>query len=568
MSAEQPWLNDPVAGEAAPWANDPFVGGKTVRAKTKGKDGKPIYFDVAADANDETVQQAAMKATNDPRRRSVDRGNLPKDGSKARGLLLGAEKPLDKLSQLAMGIPGVAAFDKWAANATGTETVAELTGRRKDERANNSRTGYQTLGNIAGTLPTLALPGGALAQGAASGALLSDSDTLGGTAVDAATGALTGYGAGKVLGGAASLAKGVTDPALRALHKAGVPLTLGQIASAGKGALSRTVSKAEEALTAVPVLGDMIAVARERGVSGLNVAMGNRILGNVGETLPKGTAPGHAMIDAVQDKLSTRYKALVPNLRGTIDEKLATDLTAARDLADQASRGDQFTKVMERVLGKRVQGDRTGGTISGQMLKDAESELTRLYGKYKNAQGDEGLYGDAIDKARKALRDMILRSNPSNAKELQALNTGWAQLKSLRTAVKQGSDKTKASGVVTPGGALRVGARQGYRDPLLEAATKILPNTTPDSGTVRRGLASMGAIAGGTGALTVSPYLAVPAALSSLYTKPGMSALNAVAFGSRGAVGAVAAKQLENLSKYAPGVTVAATPYLLAKSNE
>ena len=52
------------------------------------------------------------------------------------------------------------------------------------------------------------------------------------------------------------------------------------------------------------------------------------------------------------------------------------------------------------------------------------------------------------------------------------------------------------------------------------------------------------------------------------YTRMGQSALNSVAFGNRGAAGAFAAKQLENLSKYAPGVTVAATPYLLAKSNE
>ena len=125
---------DPYAGIATPVDDDPYAGigqevaPKTVRAKTKGKDGKTVYFDVAADADDETVQQAAMKATNDSRRRSVDRGNLPKDDSKGRGFMLGAEKPLDKLSQLAMGIPGVAAFDKWAANATGTETVAELTG--------------------------------------------------------------------------------------------------------------------------------------------------------------------------------------------------------------------------------------------------------------------------------------------------------------------------------------------------------------------------------------------------------------------------------------------------------
>ena len=174
---------------------------KTVRAKTKGKDGKPVYFDVAADANDETVQQAAMKATNDPRRRSVDRGNLPKDDSKARGFMLGLRDVGYKIANKLEMIPGAASLGKAAGELGNTigvrgpvreNEMANNVAAHKAELANNTRTGFQTLGQIAGTIPAMGVPGGALAQGATTGLMLSDSDTLGGVAKDTTIGAVTG----------------------------------------------------------------------------------------------------------------------------------------------------------------------------------------------------------------------------------------------------------------------------------------------------------------------------------------------------------------------------------------
>ena len=55
--------------------DNPFgqFGGPVVLAKTKGRDGKTISFEVPADANDETVQAAARKATGDPRTRHINR---------------------------------------------------------------------------------------------------------------------------------------------------------------------------------------------------------------------------------------------------------------------------------------------------------------------------------------------------------------------------------------------------------------------------------------------------------------------------------------------------------------
>lgn len=83
-------------------------------------------------------------------------------------------------------------------------------------------------GNVAGTLPALAVPGGVFAQGAASGALLTDKRTMGGVAQDALIGGVAGKVADtgiKALGSAASnlLSKSpkiMKFPELEAAYKA------------------------------------------------------------------------------------------------------------------------------------------------------------------------------------------------------------------------------------------------------------------------------------------------------------------------------------------------------------
>ena len=212
---------------------------KTVRARTK-VNGKWRYFDVAADADDETVQQAAMKATNNPRRRSVNRlGYQPDDNSKARGFILGLRDVGDNIANKLDKIPGISQIGEAAANigykmgVRGKPRPNEVTktvARHKAELANNTRTGFQTLGQIAGTIPAVRVPGGALAQGATAGLMLSDSDTLGGVAKDTTIGAVTG-----------KLTQVGIDKVVVPLAK---PIARGFISLAGKayGAASRKVA--------------------------------------------------------------------------------------------------------------------------------------------------------------------------------------------------------------------------------------------------------------------------------------------------------------------------------------
>jgi hypothetical protein len=556
--------DDPYAGIGTPLQDaDPYAGIATpVAAKitltVKNRKGKPVSFEAPADADDAAIQRLAAKATGEPRfmRGVVSRMeetpsiDPEKSNSALEGFIGGALKPIDNLASWASQTGVGKAIDQFGQDI-GFSSTADAVAANEEMRRGNSRTGWQTIGNIAGTIPLSRLPGGLVPQGAATGAVLSDADTPMGVIEDAGIGAVGSMIGGKMLQGAGSLASGVTDKGLRALNAAGIPLTLGQIASRGKGAISRAISKGEEAITSVPILGDLVNNARDRGTQALNVAMGNRILANVGEKLKAGTEVGHDLIDAVQKKLSERYEALVPKLTATMDRDFAADLAAAKATTATLPRTKQrqLASIVNDVFSNRTQGN----VISGQALKDAESRLTLLANKYrKSPDADQSILGEAIDQVRQGLRGMVARSNPAHAAELQGLNKAWAQLKPFRAASRAAGNN--ATGVVTPASALSAASKGGYRDRFLETAKDVLPNKTPDSGTARRGMMALGAIGGAsaTGSVAVNPAIAAAALPALLYTKAGQKALNTVAFGNRPALVSKAAVPLKEISRYAP----------------
>ena len=578
--------------EAGPWSNygtaadqkaPPPAAAEPMTLTVTNLKGRKVTFRAPANADDATIRRLAARATGEPRyqravvqRQQAEtaegapvRAGAPEavtpeadDHSALSGFMAGVMKPVDKAAEWIANTSVGKAVDDFGVSL-GFPSVADANAEHDEWRRNNTRTGYQTLGNIAGTIPLARLPGGLAVQGGASGALLTDAHDLKGTARDAAFGA-----GGSVVGGTAlralgGLASGVTTRGARLLHDAGVPLTLGQIGQAAGNLPGRIVGGVEDFVAGLPGVGAIVNLARDRGVNGFNVAVGNRILGNIGERLPRGTQPGHDMIDAVQRRLSNRYEQLVPNLSANVDMPMATALTAARDLADQASRAPQLERIINNVFGRRLNGQLgQGATISGQMLKDAESELTRLHGRYAGSTGDEALFGDAIDMVRQALRDGVRRSNPDHRAELDALNTGWAQMRAFRGAVRSGTDRAKATGVATPGAVLRQSAGRGYRDPLAEAATDILPNRTPDSGTAGR-LLTAGAL-GGSAYVDPRehPFLSgTLATVGGLSTRQGQVALNRLAFGARPAAVSALSVPLNRLSRYAPQ---AVTPLLVS----
>lgn len=455
----------------------------------------------------------------------------PKNDSRLSGFAGGAIKPVDNLVKAASNIPGFDAIDRLGV-ALGLPSAQEAVMNNDAMRANNTRSGYQALGNIAGTLPTTAIPGGPMAQGAAGGALLSDANDMEGVLRDTALGGL----ASKAVGGLTKTVGGFISPTLsddvKRLAAAGVRnMTPGQLASGQSGFIPRLINKGEEALTSAYGLGDLISSARENAQASYGQALGNRILGNIGKTLPKAKTSAEDIVDHVRGQLGQAYDSLVPKLSMQFDDDFINGLTAAKEavttLPDTVQ--NQFQAIVQNAFKNRANG--TG--MAGQALKDAESYLTKQIRTYMPKGGDHSILAEAVDGVRQSLRQAIARANPQFADQLAALNTGWAQLRPIRQVMERNADELLSPAKVQS-------ATKPFRDNLTRAGKRVLSNATPDSGTARRVMATAvtGGLATGLPAAVagLGPGLAIPAGLAALYTKPGIAALNKALLTARGPV--------------------------------
>lgn len=471
----------------------------------------------------------------------------PRNDSALTGLAGGAVKPVDNLAEWASKIPVVGPAVDRLGVALGMPSTADAVANNEAMRRNNTRTGWQTVGNIGGTLPTALLPGGLLAQGAASGALLSDGKNATDIGTDALVGGLVSKGAGMGLNALSSAIAPRVSRGVRKLADAGVMMTPGQMLSGSRSWLGQQLSKLEENATSVWGLGDAIQNARQLGSESLQRAVGNRALGNIGASIPRRIQPGEQTIDYVGQRLGREYDRLVPNLKAVFDQDFADGLAMAVQQVKPLPKATQgkLKGILDDVFTNRSQGK----GIEGQMLKDAESRLTEWINRYaKSTDGDQKALGEALRTAREALRASVVRSNPQHAKQLQDLNRGWAQSRVLKKA-SEGAPEF----IPSPQQLFQASRASGVRDPLIRSGAARLRNTTPDSGTARRGstVLGIGALAsGGLGAL-VTPGLALPAAASLLYTKPGMKALNKAVLAPRGPVAKRAAQALRQASYYA-----------------
>jgi hypothetical protein len=473
----------------------------------------------------------------------------PKDNSALGGFIGGVMKPLDNLTSAAMNIPGLSALDQ-VGQAMGLPSAQQATAHNDQLRQNNTRTGYQTLGNIVGTLPTMMLPGGTLVQGGASGALLTDKKTPAGVAIDSTIGAVGSKLVGAAANGLAWAAKPVVSKTAQVLHDAGIDLTLGQMARGSKSLGSQMIAGIEDRAAGLPLIGDVVKAARARGTEQLNKKLASDALAQIGEKLPTKISAGHELVDLVQDKLSEKYQQVVPNLVGRIDQQFGQDLAAAKAVTNILPRDKQrqFKAILDNVFTNRM--DPGGRSISGQALKDAESRLGKLARDYgKSTDTDQRILSEAITEAQRALRSMAARSDKSGV-ILQNINKGYAKFKLIQAAAN-------LDNVVYPNSLLRQANKTGFNQELARAAFEMLPNKIPDSGTAGRVMAGQMLLGGGGGAALgafSTPAAAVPLAASALYTKPGMTALNKFVFRNTGAGSAAAAKAIKQAAKLAPVV--------------
>lgn len=431
------------------------------------------------------------------------------------------------------------------------------------------------LGTAGATLPTMLVPGantytGAALLGAGTGAAI----TPGGIEERAkgagigGTGGVIGQGVGNAL---SRVIAPVGTAATNALRNAGIELTPGQ-------ALGQFANKVEQKAQSLPLVGDLIANARRSGIEQFNIAATNEALAPLGVTVPKNVKAGRELMNYAAGKLDDAYAAVVPKLTATFDQQFGQDLRAGAQAAQQAGKQQQFIDIIRgKVLDKA-----TNGQLTGDALKQAESELKRAARGYASSPDpDQRALGQALQTARDDLMKAAARYSPSDAiKQLAQVDSAYARM--IRVEGAAGMQGAK-EGVFSPsqfmnqvrnqsGGVRKAQFARG--NALMQdfgtAGESVLGNTVPDSGTTGRLLLNAGALAAGGGALPLlenHPLLASGLlAAGGAYTPAGRRALNAL-IAPRTGSNALAMSQIarEELPPYLSSLLVAGGTSPVAK---
>lgn len=379
---------------------------------------------------------------------------------------------------------------------------------------------------------------------------------------------LTQIGSNAVVGGvaapvAASLGgflSGVADPVRQRLANAGISMTPGQILG---GAWQSLENKA----TSLPLIGDLIKGAQQRGVQSFNKAAYDQVLAPLGQ---KYSGPvGQEGIESVQRTIGDAYDNALSNMTfRASDPQFQSDLTNLASLAQGLPAAQQrtFMNVLQtQVFGKMS----PQGVMDGPTLKGAQSELSRIARGYAGDPSfDNRQLGAAVGEIKNAIDASLPRYNaPDAVQGLANANSAWANFVRLRGAAgSQGAmnngglftpaqlqsavrsaDKSAGKGASATGNALMQDFSQD--------AMGVLGKGYPDSGTAGRlGTAgALGAIFSNPGML-LSPWTYAAGAPALAYTPLGQRAMQGLLMSRPAAAQAIGNAVTNRLAPFAPGL--------------
>ena len=429
------------------------------------------------------------------------------------------------------------------------EKAAALETTRRSEyeaaRAEDGGEGFdpgRLTGNIGATLPLAAVaPAAAIGtlgvragvgagMGALSGALTPTDPNADNywtqKAQQAGTGAVIGGGASAVLG----KTNAMRDPNVATLIKEKVPLTMGQM----MGGLWK---RGEDAITGIPILGDIVKRAQSRSTEGLNRAGWNRVLEPMGETLPKNVAVGRDAAEHVSERFKDLYGKLMPavpiHLDPTTLRSFADISTRARDLLSP-----ELMKRVEKVVTEDILKPlqlSANSAFDGPAFQLAVSKVKAQARKYKDGDIYQQEVAEVFSEIAETLSRQAARLDPLYAAAKKKLDDGWSR-KIILDAASAGRGATNGvfsapqlSGAVlqsTKSNAVKARGDARMQD-LSDAGRAVLPSSVADSGTATRLLAALGLTGAASAPAAAAAVglghsaLALPAALGALYTRPG-----------------------------------------------
>jgi hypothetical protein len=356
-------------------------------------------------------------------------------------------------------------------------------------------------------------------------------------------------------------------PEVKTLMNEGITPTPGQILGGG-------AKRFEEGLSSVPVVGDFIKNAQLRAVEDLNKVAFDRALKPIGKELPKDVT-GREAIKFTSDTLGDAYEQLLPKMTVKADTTFNTELSNLKQAVDsgaidQASK-NFFNKWVDTNIANKFQGQ---NAITGETLKGIQRDLqTKINELSLSTSNDERVIAGALKEAQDQFRQLVTRSNPQNAAELKAIDTGYANFKRIQNAAgKVGAEE----GVFSPAqlqNAVRAADKSkdkarfaegnALMQDLSEAGKTVLGNKVPDSGTPYRTMAAV--LATGGAGLAGHPGLAAAlAAAPVMYSETGQKMMAAL-LAKRPAGAQNFAEQVRNnqQAKMAALLGAQASPYTL-----
>ena len=283
------------------------------------------------------------------------------------------------------------------------------------------------------------------------------------------------------------------------------PLTMGQAYGGKIGSVEQKIS--------TPFLQESIREARARPVRQFTTETVNEAIKPLGKEVPPGMV-GEEAVDFAMSSIQDAYQSVVPKAKFNNAPADAAIDKILKEAKDTGVFDDADLKVFRKDLSDAYSRKIRDGQMTGEMFKEAESEISALIRSYRT--GGHRRQARVMSDIQQALRAELTKQNP-DLPDLQAANKAFANMQTIQRV----SDRAAArQGVFTPSALLKEEQkRRGRFSPEVERAREardILGDTIADSGTAGREAVSR---------LLQSPVrgsigLAGNVALASLYDYP------------------------------------------------
>ena len=266
--------------------------------------------------------------------------------------------------------------------------------------------------------------------------------------------------------------------------------------------IGKSIQRAEQALTSLPLAGSIIHGGLETTFKDFNQALGNKVLQPLGEKLPKNVKAGNEMITHIKDVLNNSYDDVVQRAHfgdyfdphtqtGTIERLWNGFQTATNELIPK-----QREIVQKDITDNIIKNIEDYPILSGKQFRNMEKHLgNEAHRAFE--EGKEAL-GEAYSTVQSMLRTELSLQNPAIARQLSKTHEAF---KLFQPVEKAAAMRGAREGVFTPqqfkssaessAGRTGVATGQGNMVPQSQAAMDTLGGTLPNSGTADRALTSL-----------------------------------------------------------------------------